>query len=1275
MNYLCIVLSTLLHTVASASTPSSWSNQIFSKTSNTLTALTALTAHLNKHSSALNTFDHDGQTLLTAAIALPATNLRHTATLRILQHQDQSDDPHHSTALVNTTHPVSHQTPLHQAVRLGDEIVVRMLLDFQADTQVRDNDGYLAIDYAKGMWFDDHPSMVEAFKAHQVWAGIEQRSWLATMNNMDVHCGDVVSCERTKVYTLGWSSATRKSFVVVDHRENSEELGVFVPVDPHAITNQELVHQVFYIDRKLCTREPMTAKPGYPLYKRLRPTKLPSYTTSYSKAMVDLSTSKHFTATTTMPQRLHPRDVIHWSSMKGYIVRREAEGAQRDAEETPATLYTILVDDSKHFEIKQHVPRSQITEILEKSAANNFDNATNHYFFSVQNNDEAVQFTVRMFCIYLLAWVGAHIYWRCVGPYMYMRNSLMCCSGSMCCAGICLKKCCPHFLFNVFYFPFRCILSIFLFPLWMGEVVLGCIAKPLFQMVYLPVSLYHYTTSTTQQFGQDLIFSFKEGIVETIRGEFLQHCAASSVTSSTSSTVSLLRSVVKIVAAAVREPPILIVCIAMGLAGWFVSPQLCINVLGAFQTIIVVIVGCFLVFRNFYSFNETSVAPTAAAASSTTLFWLFFLGPFGYLLYAKHSTSCMSVVVKQRIKLQHYFRHRQSPGFTFLRRYNSTVQNIVPTAILFVFMVGEYLLRFLCNASFFWVVPRSRIRMARSAWAGWATVGLLYVVSMHLDVNSDGGIDAMELMTGFGTLTVTGGGRGGRGDDSNSEQGPWHLAFGLIAFVTVTAWTVQVVISEQVNQWRQVEHRVEQKQHELSAEKKNWTLLRQVSNDRRSTEKEKHMAQIRAMKGLECAHCHNNVATSINMDCGHCILCSECTATYRARQGPKCPVPDCNKKSTIKEMAPTLTTCFICYQGWESSCIFRPTSGGSECESSGETKGQSTVDDGRCDHLICVACMVDSVRLALREKSMFHTFENKQGLVSGLKCPMYASGCRAIVFEQDISRLRSVSARVLPDSRSDNGTLPLTIEENNKFKRFIYEARIPVVQRLYCINRKCMDHAGFRRLNDMAQDMTQKPPSLFKCHWCATKMCTKCKRPWHPNTMDCAKASQEKESVTQRNISATTKPCPKCNFRVSHWHGHACHHISPSTRGCPSCHTHWCYSCGTAGKKSPGYCNSSPKCRLNCVSTDVVNHLSTVTGWPTDQRCGCAVCPTCRPGKKCATCNGSCVVCKGIVPPGTFVDPNGGDEEGGYHSDYLPSLNSLGAVKQEKKRKQKWGWF
>ena len=67
------------------------------------------------------------------------------------------------------------------------------------------------------------------------------------------------------------------------------------------------------------------------------------------------------------------------------------------------------------------------------------------------------------------------------------------------------------------------------------------------------------------------------------------------------------------------------------------------------------------------------------------------------------------------------------------------------------------------------------------------------------------------------------------------------------------------------------------------------------------------------------------------------------------------------------------------------------------------------------------------------------------------------------------------------------------------------------------------------------------------------------------------------EDTTDAFINATTKACPNqaCRLRVTHYHGHACHHIMPTPfcnscqsyscghgkRGCPGCGLHYCYRC------------------------------------------------------------------------------------------------------------------
>ena len=116
-------------------------------------------------------------------------------------------------------------------------------------------------------------------------------------------------------------------------------------------------------------------------------------------------------------------------------------------------------------------------------------------------------------------------------------------------------------------------------------------------------------------------------------------------------------------------------------------------------------------------------------------------------------------------------------------------------------------------------------------------------------------------------------------------------------------------------------------------------------------------------------------------------------------------------------------------------------------------------------------------------------------------------------------------------------------------------------------------------------------------------------------------------------ILHTTKACPKCKFRQSHFHGHACHSVV-----CGSCHASRCYRCGNEScscGSSHGYCKE-------ILGISDITDFLVLNPYPYDKRCGCAICFDCRPGKPCGTCTGSCIVCTGTVNPG----PEEEDEDG-----------------------------
>ena len=172
----------------------------------------------------------------------------------------------------------------------------------------------------------------------------------------------------------------------------------------------------------------------------------------------------------------------------------------------------------------------------------------------------------------------------------------------------------------------------------------------------------------------------------------------------------------------------------------------------------------------------------------------------------------------------------------------------------------------------------------------------------------------------------------------------------------------------------------------------------------------------------------------------------------------------------------------------------------------------------------------------------------------------------------------------------------------------------------------------------------------FGCPWCQKTLCARCHEPWsnktggHYNTSvkSCSAAARsiQEDDASAALINATSKSCPSCGYRTSHFHGHACHHISPDTNGCPRCHTHWCFRCGSTDKQNTAERGSRGRCQCAgrswstfCSSNNIAEHM-VMEPYPHDGRCGCPICPQCRPGRPCEQCSGDCVVCRGVVEPG-----------------------------------------
>ncbi len=116
-------------------------------------------------------------------------------------------------------------------------------------------------------------------------------------------------------------------------------------------------------------------------------------------------------------------------------------------------------------------------------------------------------------------------------------------------------------------------------------------------------------------------------------------------------------------------------------------------------------------------------------------------------------------------------------------------------------------------------------------------------------------------------------------------------------------------------------------------------------------------------------------------------------------------------------------------------------------------------------------------------------------------------------------------------------------------------------------------------------------------------------------------------AVASGNIGSlmlTFKQCPQCGTGVSHYRGHACHHIGTGM-GCPGClqagfpaPLHFCYVC-----LGPWPC-------INAAS----NGCNTFC----DPTCDCADCPDCSAGKPCPNCSGMQVSPSSVEMPRIYRD-------------------------------------
>ena len=250
----------------------------------------------------------------------------------------------------------------------------------------------------------------------------------------------------------------------------------------------------------------------------------------------------------------------------------------------------------------------------------------------------------------------------------------------------------------------------------------------------------------------------------------------------------------------------------------------------------------------------------------------------------------------------------------------------------------------------------------------------------------------------------------------------------------------------------------------------------------------------------------------------------------------------------------------------------------------------------------------------------------------------------------------------------------LTLEEVRKLTRFMLQQAIPEGMRTFCPKCKLLvllpqaklpPHlreqpaaaaaaAGksSSRASTSTEHVTTRPTTnekvvkalkmVFGCGCCALPLppdndvtCPHCSHRWTPGHATGDQSYDERASRALINLTSRACPNPRCRQRISHFHGHDCHHISPGTNGCPYCHQHFCYVCGRK-HGSPGTYSRNMLCPHGssyCDSRNIVENL-VLTPYPHDRRCGCQICSLCRRGKPCAQCSGRCVVCLGLVQPG-----------------------------------------
>ena len=294
----------------------------------------------------------------------------------------------------------------------------------------------------------------------------------------------------------------------------------------------------------------------------------------------------------------------------------------------------------------------------------------------------------------------------------------------------------------------------------------------------------------------------------------------------------------------------------------------------------------------------------------------------------------------------------------------------------------------------------------------------------------------------------------------------------------------------------------------------------------------------------------------------------------------------------------------------------------------------------RCGCVIHAACLAKYIKSSLSDAS--------QVSGEGIRC-CYWYSCGAKISPADVERFSQFvyqrgAALCIETGGAAGDGFGFGANDVNKFARFAVTASFSEKDLVYCPSCEvpCWVDDSVRSRSKRAVCANPK---------CNCSFCMSCLVPWHKG-MTCTEyvtTCSTSDQLSQRFIAATSKPCPACSTPFTHYHGHSCHHISPAGAtggGCPSCHVHFCYACLSTEHENRTQRGDRKACRCPkgkwstyCESVDIEKYLVD-DPYPHDMRCGCPICPDCSFGNPCggrgssSGCDGSCVVCLGMVAPG-----------------------------------------